>query len=95
MDPGLGVVQGRCRPPPPTTTTTTTTTTRVTTKQIMVERVDLYRHVTFPGWYFSVGMTPFPVEGYVLNDEDITREFRRLILNRSRGPLVMQAEHPC
>ena len=74
------------RPPPPA---------RVALATMTMEREELYRYVPLPGETIPVGEPTFPllVDDSIPEDEDIAWTVRRLCLNRSCGPSVMQAEH--
>ena len=57
------------------------------------ERVELYRHVSPPGQPIPNGDQTFLVDYSIPEDKYITWALYRLCLNRSGGPLEMQAEH--
>ena len=71
-------------PPPPA---------RVAIATMTEERVELYLHVAPPGQPISVGVQPFLLDDSIPEDKEISREVRRLRLNRSGGPSVMRSEH--
>ena len=72
-------------PPPPTS--------RLSLSAMTEEREDLYWHVPPPGEPIPVGDLPFSVDDGIPEDEAITWAVRKIRLNRSCSPSVMQAEH--
>ena len=54
------------------------------------ERVELYQHVPLPGQPIPVGVQPLPVDDSIPEVKKIAWAVRRLFLNLSGGPLVMQ-----
>ena len=66
---------------------------RVTIEYMMAERVNLYWRTPSLDRPIPVGVAPFNVEKSLPDEEDITWVVRRILLNRSRVPSGMQAEH--
>ena len=68
------------------------TLSRVTIDRMLVERVELYRHVPSLGQPTPMGATPLTFEESFPEDKDTTLVLRRLHLNCSGVPPVMQVE---
>ena len=73
-------MKGMARAPPPAW---------VTLKRIMVERVNLYRHIQPLGGNIPIYVKPFSVEGSVPTEYEIEWTVRRIRNNHSGGPSGM------